>query len=340
MNHQYGRTRHGEPRASATGVLRLWLQARPSIVLAVLAVLAPQSHASPVSNFDDIEFWVGTGANQSALAIDWQGTSATDNSLVWGYHWDDAAKGADMLTAIVTADDRLYAKMGTISGFGFGVVGLGYDANNDSQFSLDDDTVFDQHGISSEVPSDGVQALDAADWYAEGWFLTEFWNYGVSATSPFDGGTWERSGSGISSRNLTDGSWDSLAITPIDTQSYALNPLAAELFGDADFDADGRVDGRDFLAWQRGFGLNKAQLSDGDANGDETVDIADLAFWSSQYGTSSDLNLTIATLQGVVSVVPEPSSLGCFCSAVGAWSLGFSRFRFASWRMISCKKTA
>lgn len=55
----------------------------------------------------------------------------------------------------------------------------------------------------------------------------------------------------------------------------------------ADFNGDGSVDGRDFLAWQRGFGGSNANPSEGDANNDRHVDGADLAIWQAQYGTTS-----------------------------------------------------
>jgi hypothetical protein len=55
----------------------------------------------------------------------------------------------------------------------------------------------------------------------------------------------------------------------------------------ADFDADGDVDGVDFLTWQTGFGLTGPDLEgQGDANGDDAVDELDLAAWRSQYMTS------------------------------------------------------
>jgi hypothetical protein len=41
---------------------------------------------------------------------------------------------------------------------------------------------------------------------------------------------------------------------------------------DADFDADGDVDGADFLTWQRGVGVGGVTHSMGDANGDAVVD--------------------------------------------------------------------
>jgi len=59
----------------------------------------------------------------------------------------------------------------------------------------------------------------------------------------------------------------------------------------ADFDADGDVDGNDFLIWQRGFGTQvpNGTESVGDADGDTGVDGADLVIWGVQFsaGTTS-----------------------------------------------------
>jgi hypothetical protein len=70
----------------------------------------------------------------------------------------------------------------------------------------------------------------------------------------------------------------------------------------ADFDADGDVDGADFLRWQRGFGTGTT-LAQGNADGDGDVDAADLAIWKNQFGTTG-----LAT--GAAAAVPEPASLG------------------------------
>jgi hypothetical protein len=82
---------------------------------------------------------------------------------------------------------------------------------------------------------------------------------------------------------------------------YIDNITLVDLFPDTgDFDGDGDVDGRDFLAWQRGFGtVGSADLADGDANGDGNVDAADLAIWQEQYGTQPELES--------LSSVPEPA---------------------------------
>ena len=69
----------------------------------------------------------------------------------------------------------------------------------------------------------------------------------------------------------------------------------------ADFDGDGDTDGGDFLAWQRGLGISGgANPSDGDANWDGTVDVADLNVWQQQAGN--------VTAQGAIHAVPEPTT--------------------------------
>ncbi len=71
----------------------------------------------------------------------------------------------------------------------------------------------------------------------------------------------------------------------------------------ADFDMDGDVDGKDFLTWQRGFGIDdgSAQPGDGDATGDGNVNAADLGVWQSTYGSGA--------LPATSVSVPEPASL-------------------------------
>jgi hypothetical protein len=77
------------------------------------------------------------------------------------------------------------------------------------------------------------------------------------------------------------------------TQGF-LEPPAED---DADFDADGDVDGADFLAWQRGLGAD-GDLADGNANGDDIVDAADLEVWKAQF----------TAVTPAVGAVPEPAT--------------------------------
>ena len=81
---------------------------------------------------------------------------------------------------------------------------------------------------------------------------------------------------------------------------------------DADFDDDLDVDGKDFLAWQRGLATGTTH-AEGDANGDGVVNHIDLAVWEAQYGGSSPL-------MGTFVAVPEPSNLGLFVLALSGWT--------------------
>lgn len=82
----------------------------------------------------------------------------------------------------------------------------------------------------------------------------------------------------------------------------------AQTIPTADFDADFDVDGSDFLAWQRGFGMASAVLADGDSDGDTDVDASDLAAWLVSYGPPV---VELAVASGQLSVAEErvPASI-------------------------------
>jgi predicted outer membrane repeat protein len=76
----------------------------------------------------------------------------------------------------------------------------------------------------------------------------------------------------------------------VDMGAYE-NQTAAPVVS-ADFDGDGDIDGRDFLMWQRGFGITapNAVKADGDADNDTDVDGVDLGVWQEQYGENEELS--------------------------------------------------
>jgi beta-glucanase (GH16 family) len=93
----------------------------------------------------------------------------------------------------------------------------------------------------------------------------------------------------------------------------------------ADFDADGDVDGTDFLTWQRGVGTTSGAIrGDGNANAgvDGDVDGGDLSTWREQFGVGGAGSAGVA--------VPEPASWALVACAVamGAASGGTAARRF------------
>jgi hypothetical protein len=71
-------------------------------------------------------------------------------------------------------------------------------------------------------------------------------------------------------------------------------------FGSADFDANGQIDGNDFLAWQRGLGVGTTKAQ-GDANDNDVVNADDLTIWKNQSGFSA--SAVVAASAG-----PEPKT--------------------------------
>ena len=207
----------------------------------------------------------------------------------------------------------MYAKFGTNGPLGLAVRGLGYDASDDAQFALTDSTQFDSAGVAPSGPADGAASMDPADHYREGWF-TGIWTYATASGNPFAGGAWTFARLGPTSRDLTDGAWDSWAFTNTFSQAAAA-ANAASATAAADFDSDGRVDGADFLRWQTMLGLPSGVLrSQGDATGDGAIDAADLAAWQDQILSAPAASAINAATAGVAA--PEPDSLTTCASAM------------------------
>lgn len=153
--------------------------------LTALALLAAISTSASAFSFDDIRNWVGTGSNRAALVMDWNDGTAPE-ALAWGYRWDGAATGLQMLNAI-NAADPLLSVAGSTSQFGFMVEGISYGSTHDET-------------------------------NADDWSLT--WSYWVSngSASP----TWASSWEGATTRALANDSWDGWSFTAWDA---LFNPI-------------------------------------------------------------------------------------------------------------------
>jgi subtilisin family serine protease len=78
---------------------------------------------------------------------------------------------------------------------------------------------------------------------------------------------------------------------------FTVIPAASPLVGvAADFNQDGRVDGFDFLAWQRNAGRTSgATQAQGNADGDSDVDKFDLAVWKQDFGSTASAAALMAS---------------------------------------------
>ena len=85
-------------------------------------------------------------------------------------------------------------------------------------------------------------------------------------------------GGGVGALTLLDGAYDDTGL-PIAAGSLEPGPA------DANFDDDADVDGKDFLAWQAGFGASGTGTpATGDANLDTNVNALDFNIWKNQFG--------------------------------------------------------
>jgi len=87
---------------------------------------------------------------------------------------------------------------------------------------------------------------------------------------------------------------------------------AVVLLNGPDFDADGDVDGIDFLSWQRGFGMSGVAVlsSNGDTNNDDLVNNTDLANWGAEFGSADPGGAPLAANAPLTATAEEESFNG------------------------------
>jgi hypothetical protein len=114
----------------------------------------------------------------------------------------------------------------------------------------------------------------------------DLWNLGILKANGL-------SGAATQAANFSD--FFSVTGTP-GSNNYILTSLLPGSSLGGDFNHDGKVDGADFVVWQRGLGT--------------TYTSADLATWKANYGQGSAV--------GAAAAVPEPAAAVLACLAVGA----------------------
>jgi hypothetical protein len=152
----------------------------------------------------------------------------------------------------------------------------------------------------AELPSDGMANMER--WNYDD--LAVRWSSNLVANSPSHSGTgtvFIANAGSVGDLELMD-------------MVGGIGPIQLLPKTNADLDSDGDIDGRDFLAWQRGYGKPNATRADGDANSDGSVDSEDLAIWQDQYGTgvaalSSQQSNAAPVLATIQAVMESPDGL-------------------------------
>lgn len=205
------------------------------IVLAALLLLAPIFGANSqtlVGNFDDIQFWTGSGENRSALVLQWNDGN-TPTSMTWGYRWGGNATGIDMLKAI--AGTTIVTPRGAPATI------LETWGGADSRLTLSMERYSFGDILFSVAFNDGVQNRNRADWTSGYWNYRLFGGqfdypdsenpepitYNVSGSSLYSDVIWFTSQIGASDRVLVDGSWDAWSFAADSVPESVQQPFAA-----------------------------------------------------------------------------------------------------------------
>ena len=162
------------------------------LILCVL-IVGTAAHASSSYNFNgtwvDVEAWVGTGAQETILVVDWNrldnGAATVSESHAFGFRWDGTAYESDMLTAFNDA-----GILAVTTGYGGAFIyNIGYVDVEDNEVHLhieegswnlastsnpnarwgtwgDSEWDFNTAGITGELLADGqYEGINAIMWF-------------------------------------------------------------------------------------------------------------------------------------------------------------------------------
>jgi hypothetical protein len=191
--------------------------------------------------------------------------------------------------------------------FGADNLNLYFDPNTDGEQNDVPDNEVDGYQLAFNQPTHPTNgALISTDANRQGvGFFTEAHN-----NSGFgDQANWNRGGSQVQGDALQDivvaqkngatGGVAEIVFPWANFNAAVVDPATAD---PNDFDNDGRVDGSDYLTWQRGVGLTgETTRFNGDSNLDGTVDGADLDLWEAAYGTLAGTPTGLNRVEGPVN---------------------------------------
>lgn len=206
-------------------------------------------------SLDDIQLWSGSGTNRAALVIEWNSPEVfnqtsvaapiANKTLVWGYRFNGAASGMQMMQAITAADPKLYVAVDETSGTSIDSIGYNLSGNGVIGITDGTGTNYFTNGILTNltVAVDAAAPLNSGDLFWSGhlgpkWLTwTESGRSGNFTTSPNRGanpywdpdteihGQWEFTSNSVALLMLTNGSWVGFSVSadgyPDDTNDPA-----------------------------------------------------------------------------------------------------------------------
>jgi hypothetical protein len=207
------------------------------IFLALLLAAQPTawSQLITVNSFTNIQYWTGTGTNQAALVLQWNDGLAP-TSIAWGYRWNGAATGFQLLTAVAGQTIVTGPVGGAVITNLFGA---------DTNLTLTVERYGFGDAVYSMVYSGAGMTRTQEDWDSGYWAYSLFggnfeypvyddqWNpvgsnaYSVTGSSLYANVSWFTSPIGASARELVNGSWDAWSFAAGLTNVPPAQPAAA-----------------------------------------------------------------------------------------------------------------
>lgn len=182
----------------------------------------------PLFSAEDITYWVGEGAKQAALVIDWH-DDRLPHALVWGYRWEGEVTAEQMLRDVVTADQRLVLLTSPFSSYGIACMGIGYLLQKPEKKvavlingkPVDEVSPRIFHDKSGKANVDAAQLTISSALWRSGWKTAGYWVYYLKDKRL---ASWSYSNIGLTGTTVTDKSWHGLSFQ-IGMESQSGYPL-------------------------------------------------------------------------------------------------------------------
>ena len=182
----------------------------------------------PLFSAEDITYWVGEGAKQAALVIDWH-DDRLPHALVWGYRWEGEVTAEQMLRDVVTADQRLVLLTSPFSSYGIACTGIGYLLQKPEKkvkvlingIPVDEVSPHIFHDKSGKANVDAAQLTIPSALWRSGWKTAGYWVYYLKDKRL---ASWSYSNIGLTGTTVTDKSWHGLSFQ-IGMESQSGYPL-------------------------------------------------------------------------------------------------------------------